>query len=384
VKKILMTSAALTALLIAVPLARAQTAPGAGAGERKEAPAAAQNREPAGQAGEMKSGAPRAAQGEKMREERGGAQRSAEEPKAASPGMKEGSGAAREKSATGTETGKPEMNKSATGKTESGKNDHEHAQGPTGPATPKAAENPGASHDRSAETKSGATKPETGRAERNETPGERSNTTRQQTGESQTGRPAAGATASGAAKAGAGGQASLDDSQQSKLRDVIGREKGARVDHVDFSLNVGTRVPEHVHFRPLPSEIVSIVPQYRGYDYFVANDEIVIIEPRTREIVTILPAGGEGRGRVPAHHARLDRIQERVVYKDVIQGARPIPRTMHVTVGERIPTDVELMPLPQMVVSNMPDIRDYRYFVVNRDVVLVDPETREIIEIIRE
>ena len=53
---------------------------------------------------------------------------------------------------------------------------------------------------------------------------------------------------------------------------------------------VGTRIPRDVHFVVLPEEIVRIVPQYLGFDYFLVEDEIVIVDPRTLEIVAIIPA----------------------------------------------------------------------------------------------
>ena len=40
----------------------------------------------------------------------------------------------------------------------------------------------------------------------------------------------------------------------------------------------------------LPEEIVLLIPEYRGYDYFLIGDEIVIVDPRTLEIVAIIPA----------------------------------------------------------------------------------------------
>jgi len=40
----------------------------------------------------------------------------------------------------------------------------------------------------------------------------------------------------------------------------------------------------------LPSDIVSIVPEYEGYRYFVYEDEIVIVDPDTLEIVAVIPA----------------------------------------------------------------------------------------------
>jgi hypothetical protein len=39
----------------------------------------------------------------------------------------------------------------------------------------------------------------------------------------------------------------------------------------------------------VPVEIVDVYPEYRGYEYFVAEDEIIVVNPRTREIVAVLP-----------------------------------------------------------------------------------------------
>ena len=69
-----------------------------------------------------------------------------------------------------------------------------------------------------------------------------------------------------------------------------------KLDRVDFSLSTGTVVPSYARIRPLPKRIVEIVPQYRGYDFVMVRDEIVIIEPRTRRIVTIL----QGEGVLPS------------------------------------------------------------------------------------
>ncbi len=51
---------------------------------------------------------------------------------------------------------------------------------------------------------------------------------------------------------------------------------------------VGVAIPRDVVIRPLPPEIIEIVPEYRGYDYIVYEDEIIIIQPSTREVVYII------------------------------------------------------------------------------------------------
>jgi hypothetical protein len=49
---------------------------------------------------------------------------------------------------------------------------------------------------------------------------------------------------------------------------------------------VGTEIPNRVRLHRLAPEIVSIEPEYRDYDYFTTEDEIVIVEPRSHRIVS--------------------------------------------------------------------------------------------------
>ena len=88
------------------------------------------------------------------------------------------------------------------------------------------------------------------------------------------------------------GSVQLSENQRSQIKTVIGRGSGPRLSRSDvsFSLSIGTRVPRSVHFVTLPSEIVRIVPQYRGFEYFLVEDEIVIVDPLTLEIVAVIPA----------------------------------------------------------------------------------------------
>jgi hypothetical protein len=89
-----------------------------------------------------------------------------------------------------------------------------------------------------------------------------------------------------------GGSVQLSEDQRSHIKTVIGNGRGPRLSrsNMDFSISVGTRVPRSVHFVTLPDEIVQIVPQYRGFEYFLVEDEIVIVDPHTLEIVAVIPA----------------------------------------------------------------------------------------------
>jgi hypothetical protein len=69
---------------------------------------------------------------------------------------------------------------------------------------------------------------------------------------------------------------------------VIKEQNIRPVTNVNFSISVGTHVPRNVGFHPLPREIVTIYPDWSGYEMFLVGDQIVVVNPRTLEIVAVL------------------------------------------------------------------------------------------------
>jgi hypothetical protein len=88
----------------------------------------------------------------------------------------------------------------------------------------------------------------------------------------------------------AGAAAKLSSEQRTKITTVIRDQHVAPVTNVNFSISVGTRVPRDVSFHPLPTEIVTIYPDWRGYEFILVRDQIVVVDPRTFEIVAVLDA----------------------------------------------------------------------------------------------
>ncbi|MGO3931836.1 DUF1236 domain-containing protein [Rhodopseudomonas pseudopalustris] len=89
-------------------------------------------------------------------------------------------------------------------------------------------------------------------------------------------------------QAGAGGKLSTE--QRTKITTVIKNQRIEPQTNINFSISVGTRVPRDVRFHPLPTEIVTIYPDWRGYEFFLVRDEIIVVNPRTLEIVAVLDA----------------------------------------------------------------------------------------------
>jgi hypothetical protein len=84
-----------------------------------------------------------------------------------------------------------------------------------------------------------------------------------------------------------GGAKNLNPEQKTKIRETV-IKSGPRVTNVNFSISVGTVVPRTVKFAPLPTVLVEVYPEWSGYEYFIVGEEIIIVEPKTYKIVTVL------------------------------------------------------------------------------------------------
>jgi hypothetical protein len=74
--------------------------------------------------------------------------------------------------------------------------------------------------------------------------------------------------------------------------------------------------------------------------------------------------------------------EKRTVIKQRFTGAPVKTIKEKVTVGAMVPADVELMAVPDTVVTEIPTVKSYRYFRYDDDVVLVDPSSRRVVQII--
>ncbi len=88
----------------------------------------------------------------------------------------------------------------------------------------------------------------------------------------------------------AGTKVQLSEQQRSDLRrTVINVGSAPKVGHVDFDVTVGTVVPrDRIHVVPVPETLVQIEPSWRGFLYFVYEDDIVVVDPNTMQIVAVL------------------------------------------------------------------------------------------------
>ncbi len=87
----------------------------------------------------------------------------------------------------------------------------------------------------------------------------------------------------------AAGSPKLSTEQRTQIRTSIKGQE--RMSKVNFSISIGAQVPRSgVRFYPVSRQLVELYPSWRGYDYFLVGDQIIVVNPRTLEIVAVLEA----------------------------------------------------------------------------------------------
>ncbi|WP_312002394.1 DUF1236 domain-containing protein [Bradyrhizobium hereditatis] len=187
--------------------------------------------------------------------------------------------------------------------------------------------------------------------------------------------------------------ASLSESQRSRVSMSISRLNAKPVTNVNFSLSVGTVVPRDVRFQPLPADVVEVMPQYRGYNFILVREDIVIIDPATYKIVDVLPRGGKSTAVAPSprkatfsdsereavrKHARSSRSEQRASRTE--QRTTGSVASTRVRVGDRLPLSVEIRSFPEEIYVESPRLREYRYIERENRTYIIEPGERRIIE----
>ncbi|MGY3037697.1 hypothetical protein ACVIIV_006867 [Bradyrhizobium sp. USDA 4354] len=183
----------------------------------------------------------------------------------------------------------------------------------------------------------------------------------------------------------------LNKQQETRISTSISRLNVRPLTNVNFSLNVGTVVPRDVHLSTLPPDVVEIVPQYRGYSFALVKDRIVVVDPATYKVVTVLPYAGQStattttRERSASKFSDRDREVIRKHAKTRTEGrgeARTTGSTARteIHVGDRVPDTVEVEEFPSTVYRDAPDLREYRYIHRDTRTYVIEPRERRVIE----
>jgi len=179
-----------------------------------------------------------------------------------------------------------------------------------------------------------------------------------------------------------GDRVNLSQNQRTELRDKLSRHREARHTSVNFSINIGTRVPRDFRLQVVPTDIVAIVPAYRGYRYFIVEERIVIVHPSRYEIVEVIEVDGPRRGGSVTASLELSGPQIALILDRIPLDRHRADVSVDLALGAEVPSSVELYEFPGDVVAEIPSIKRYRYVVLERRVLIVDPSGRDVIRVI--
>jgi hypothetical protein len=76
--------------------------------------------------------------------------------------------------------------------------------------------------------------------------------------------------------------------KRTQITSAIRQEKVEEVRNVNFNISVGVTVPSTVRAHPIPTRVIEIYPEWRGYEFILVNGRYVILRPQTHEIVYII------------------------------------------------------------------------------------------------
>jgi len=84
--------------------------------------------------------------------------------------------------------------------------------------------------------------------------------------------------------------ANLSAEQRTKISAAVRQQNVPRATNVNFSISIGTHVPRSLRLHALPVSVVEFYPGLRGYQFILVGNDILVVNPRTLEIVAILEA----------------------------------------------------------------------------------------------
>jgi Protein of unknown function (DUF1236) len=178
-------------------------------------------------------------------------------------------------------------------------------------------------------------------------------------------------------KAGSGERVQLSEQQRTNVGQTLTREKQLnRVTNVNFSINVGTRVPRTVRLVAVPASVIAIVPAYRSYRYFAVEDRICIVDPATYEIVEIITVSGQTADRGGHGHGTLVLTEEErlAILQEVDMSGGSTMALGSLTEGAEVPRGVQVRVFPSTIVQKVPKVKDYKFFTTENRVAIVDPQ----------
>jgi len=201
-------------------------------------------------------------------------------------------------------------------------------------------------------------------------------------------------TASDSAKADKAKSADLSGDKKDRVKTSFKSEKVKEITNVNVDISVGRRLPRDWEYHSVPSAVIEIVPEYRGYRYAYVEDRYVIVDPDTYEVVYVLDDTGGGSASVGRSTGEsgstrcstdLTFTQEdrRFIYEKVHTRSASV-KIGELEIGASLPQDARVETFPSEVTTRVSKLDSCRYVVVDDKVAVVDPNDDKIVAIIED
>ena len=158
---------------------------------------------------------------------------------------------------------------------------------------------------------------------------------------------------------------------------------------VNISISLGARLPRDWDYVPVPVAVIEVVPEYRGYLFVYVEDEYVICDPDTYEVVAVIPAersyaagssSDRSGGSKCSSQLTLNADDRELILQSV--RAENDVAIADLSVGKKIPRDVQLLTFPDSVLREASELGSCKYFDAGNQIAIVDPDQEKIVLII--
>jgi hypothetical protein len=136
----------------------------------------------------------------------------------------------------------------------------------------------------------------------------------------------------------------------------------------------------------LPASVVAIVPAYRSYRYFVADERICIVDPASYEIVDVIEVSDRTAGTSSGTTARLVLTEEEkeIILSEVDMRNGSTLGLGALTEGAEVPRRAEVLEFSATVVQKVPKVKGYKYLAAENRVAIVEPHGNKVALVIEQ
>jgi Protein of unknown function (DUF1236) len=174
----------------------------------------------------------------------------------------------------------------------------------------------------------------------------------------------------------------ISEQQRTTIHKTILEDRSVnRITRVNITINVGARIPRNIRLAVLPASVISIVPEYRSYRYFVLDDQICIVEPSSYEIVELITLSESTAARTDHPDARrlaLTDEERAILLREIDMAGDSTLGLGTLAEGTDVPRDVNLREFPATIVQKIPNLKDYKFFTAENRIAIVEPRSSKV------